>query len=141
MSTPSWIGEGLRFKCVGCSCGACCNGAAGPGAVWVDQVEMDGLARHLALAFDDFTARFVRRIDGRFSLVEKPNHDCVFYEQGKGCSVYDARPRQCRTYPFWGRILASRETWLAEARVCPGIADESPLVPAREIPDLPETPA
>jgi hypothetical protein len=54
------------------------------------------------------------------SLAEKKNYDCVFWDQG-GCAVYEDRPVQCSTFPFWSSILVSRESWLEAARDCPGI--------------------
>jgi len=35
--------------------------------------------------------------------------------------VYEARPTQCRTYPFWSNIVDSEESWNRESRECPGI--------------------
>ena len=59
---------------------------------------------------------------GRFaiSLREKPGYDCIFWE-GEGCSVYEQRPVQCSTFPFWATILDSQEAWKDAARDCPGI--------------------
>lgn len=116
-----WHAEGLPFACVGPSCGDCCSGRWGRGYVWVSVEEMERLAAHLGLTFDAFTRRHVRRVGDRYSLTEKLNLDCVFYEQERGCTVYQARPATCRAYPFWPRVLRSRETWEAEARHCPGI--------------------
>lgn len=121
-----WYRAGLGFRCEGAACGACCTGGDGPGNVWVSPGEMARLARYLGLDFDTFTRRYVRRVEGRFSLVERPNHDCVFWRDGDGCTVYEARPDQCRAYPFWSRILASRRRWEAEARRCPGIGAGGP---------------
>lgn len=132
-SGGAWYRDGLRFKCVGCECGACCSGATGPGAVWVSREEKEALARHLGMTPEAFDRAYVRIVEGEESLTEKPNNDCVFYEEGKGCRVYDARPAQCRTYPFWGRILKSRAAWEEEAKRCPGISDEAPLVGHAEI--------
>ena len=36
------------------------------------------------------------------------------------CTVYDARPRQCRTWPFWDSNLRTPEDWEETCRVCPG---------------------
>lgn len=54
------------------------------------------------------------------SLAEQENHDCVFWRDG-GCSVYEDRPTQCRTYPFWEHIVADSAGWDRERRECPGI--------------------
>ncbi len=128
-----WYADGVRFRCQGPECGACCSGRHGPGAVWVDRTERQRLAQLLALSLDGFRRRYVRNIEGRPSLRERGNHDCIFYRPGEGCGVYAARPTQCRTYPFWGRVLASPRTWELEAEACPGIDDTAPLVPRREI--------
>jgi len=58
---------------------------------------------------------------GEVSLTEKLNHDCVFYDRKQGCTVYEDRPRQCRTWPFWGSVVHSPETWAETAETCPGM--------------------
>ena len=41
---------------------------------------------------------------------------------------------QCRSYPWWPRILASKDTWEAEgATSCEGISPTAPLVPSSTI--------
>ena len=69
--------------------------------------------------------RYVEVEGGRaLSLRERKNYDCVFLETGR-CSVYQARPAQCRCYPFWEEIIASEETWKAESAFCPGVGKGS----------------
>ena len=60
----------------------------------------------------------------RLSLREKSNYDCVFWDNG--CAVYQARPLQCRTFPFWDSILVSAAAWKAAAEHCPGIGRGRP---------------
>ena len=115
LSTP-WFGDGLRFECT--RCGACCTGAAG--FVWVDVAEIERLAARLKMSLDTFGRKYLRQVEDRISLVEKPNNDCVFWERGKGCTVYEDRPIQCRTWPFWGENIATREDWVRVEGVCPG---------------------
>lgn len=55
----------------------------------------------------------------RLSLKEKPNFDCVLWNDG--CSVYESRPLQCRTFPFWDSTLAGAEAWERAAQDCPGV--------------------
>ncbi len=117
----AWYREGLTFKCEGSSCGDCCSGKWGPGYVWVGQEEMERLAAHLGMPFDLFTRTYVRQANGRYSLIEKSNHDCIFFDRNVGCTVYQARPYQCSSYPFWHEVLESRSAWKAEAKQCPGI--------------------
>jgi Fe-S-cluster containining protein len=50
----------------------------------------------------------------------RSSYDCVFWGEG-GCGVYEDRPIQCSTYPFWPSIMESEAAWRDEARWCPGI--------------------
>jgi len=109
-----WYTDGLRFSCT--RCGHCCRVE---GHVWVGAREIRAIARFLGLTRDDFGRRFLRRIGRRLSLVEEPNHDCVFWDEE--CTIYPVRPRQCRTFPFWGKSLASSEAWRSTAIDCEGI--------------------
>ena len=54
-------------------------------------------------------------------LVSGPER-CVFLEpQTRRCSVYPARPTQCRTFPFWRSSVVEGE-WTDEVRaLCEGI--------------------
>ena len=66
--------------------------------------------------------------EGR-SLKEKKSEkglDCEFLDRekipGKAvCGVYEDRPAQCRTWPFWPSVIKSKQTWERAKRVCPGI--------------------
>ena len=115
-----WYADGLRFGCTGC--GACCTIE---GHVWVDEEEIARLAECLNLDVDDFGARYLRRVDGKYSLTELPiagepvKKACVFWD-GE-CSVYQARPRQCRTFPFWSENLESPAAWGEAAELSPGV--------------------
>eukprot|EP00613_Pedinella_sp_CCMP2098_P066871 CAMPEP_0171980084 /NCGR_PEP_ID=MMETSP0993-20121228/259757_1 /TAXON_ID=483369 /ORGANISM="non described non described, Strain CCMP2098" /LENGTH=393 /DNA_ID=CAMNT_0012632261 /DNA_START=51 /DNA_END=1232 /DNA_ORIENTATION=- len=40
---------------------------------------------------------------------------CVFLDPLGKCSIYEVRPLQCRTYPFWPSLLEDAEAWSAEA--------------------------
>ena len=126
MSSKPWYREGLSFSCT--RCGDCCTGA--PGYVWVEPTEIDALAKHLGLSVDNFGERYLRKVGRRYSLIEKPGGDCVFFD--KGCSVYPARPTQCRTFPFWRGNLKSERAWDEIADECPGIG-QGKLFPVEEI--------
>ncbi len=117
----SWYATGLKFTCT--QCGNCCTGAAG--FTWVTEDEADALAQRLGLDGEAFRTRYTRLVwrggEQKRTLIEKPGGDCVFFRRGTGCTVYEQRPKQCRTWPFWGRIVASREAWDDSARECPGM--------------------
>lgn len=112
-----WYAEGLRFTCT--QCGDCCSGA--PGFVWVDQAEIDAMAAHLGLDAEEFEHKFVRQVGIERSLVEYPDGDCILLDPDtRRCTVYQSRPIQCRTWPFWGSNLKRSRDWQETCDVCPG---------------------
>lgn len=129
MNDEPWYRDGLRFQCT--QCGECCTGA--PGFVWVNKEEIEELAARLGIDVDEFERKYTRRIGIRTSLVEFPNGDCVFFDnQRRTCTVYEERPRQCRTWPFWHSNVRTVEAWKATCEVCPG-CDKGPLYAAEQV--------
>jgi Fe-S-cluster containining protein len=117
MDVKPWFEEGLQFRCTGC--GDCCTGA--PGFVWVNGQEIEALAGRFGISTDEFEKRYVRNVGIRKSLIEYANGDCVFFDpQTRKCTVYEDRPRQCRTWPFWASNVATEEAWQQTCEVCPG---------------------
>ncbi|MGH7162197.1 MAG: YkgJ family cysteine cluster protein, partial [Planctomycetota bacterium] len=78
-------------------------------------------ASHLGLPLAALRSRFVREVEGRRSLVERPNGDCVFLQEERGCAIHPVKPRQCVTFPFWPRVAATPESWRERSRDCPGM--------------------
>jgi Fe-S-cluster containining protein len=127
MAEP-WYQDGLRFECT--RCGDCCTGA--PGYVWVNTEEIVAIAKHRGETVRETTDLHTRAVGHRRSLREKANGDCVFWDRQSGCTVYSARPRQCRTWPFWESNVATLETWERTCDVCPG-SGKGELISAEEI--------
>ena len=127
-ASEPWYADGLRFSCTGC--GDCCGG--GPGYVWVNQAEIDAIAARIEMTPEAFEKKYVNQIGVRRSLKEKRNYDCVFLDsETRKCTVYEQRPRQCRTWPFWPENM-SPKAWTAIAAFCPGVG-KGELVPAERI--------
>jgi Fe-S-cluster containining protein len=68
--------------------------------------------------------------DGEFwvRLQNTKEQACVFLSSENQCRIYQARPAQCRAYPFWPNILASQESWNDEVRLLDtetGASDQS----------------
>ncbi len=132
-----WYADGLSFTCT--QCGDCCTG--GPGFVWISDVEIQRLAEHLGMDVAGVLKKYCRRVGGRISLKERINrgsHDCIFLEEIESgrfderagrevrymkriCSIYEVRPLQCRTWPFWPENLADEKAWKLASIKCPGM--------------------
>lgn len=109
--------EGLRFECT--RCGLCCTR---PGPVFFPPADLARAARFLMLTPGEFKRKFrLHRLDGVLALEPDDRDACPFHEDGRGCSIYDARPTQCRTFPFWPEIAHRRRSWESAGRACEGI--------------------
>lgn len=116
---------GLRFECT--MCGNCCSGPEG--YVLVDDAEVSALAARIGTPVSEFLATHTRHTVAGRSLTEKVTahgNDCIFLDREKYpgravCGVYEDRPKQCRTWPFWKSLLVSRKRWDLASRMCPGI--------------------
>jgi hypothetical protein len=117
-----WYVEGLHFQCV--ACGNCCSGPD-EGVIWISKPEIKLLAQHLGLSDSELRKKYLRRIGFRISILENPQtKDCIFLENingSKKCTIYDFRPMQCRTWPFWSINIDSPDDWNKAAMKCPGI--------------------
>jgi Fe-S-cluster containining protein len=111
--------SGLLFSCTKCS--GCCRGE--PGYVFLSKSDIDTLAKFHKMEYEEFIAHYCVTVDLGFalhySLREKKNGDCTLWDGG--CTAYEARPVQCKSYPFWARIVESDEVWRTESEHCPGI--------------------
>ena len=60
---------------------------------------------------------------GKNGVIEKRlSWRCALLDEEKGqCSVYEARPVQCRTWPFWPENLESPEAWDLASFECEGM--------------------
>jgi uncharacterized protein len=123
-----WYKDGLRFSCT--QCGKCCTGR--PGVTWISLDEMQKLAEYLKISMDDLIKKYLRKVDGKWALKERLDHSCVFLYDKK-CRVYEVRPRQCQTFPFWKQALESKDTWDQLKNVCEGIREDAELISQKEI--------
>ena len=55
------------------------------------------------------------------TLATEKVYDCIFLDsKTRKCMVYEARPRQCKTWPFWDSTIRTPEDWANTCEVCPG---------------------
>lgn len=99
-------GFDFGFDPKGCeSCnGNCCIGESGN--IWINKTEIENLAKHLNISLEELRVKYIEKRGYRYSLKEIElslnNYACIFFDlDKKQCSIYEARPIQCRTFPFW----------------------------------------
>ncbi len=117
--------DGFNFAfdpngCNNCN-GNCCIGESG--YIWINSQEIQALSLHLKISVEDLKIRFLNKIAYKYSIKEvklaSNNYACCFFNlDKKQCSVYDVRPNQCRTFPFWDYFKENEEEVYKE---CPAI--------------------
>lgn len=116
--------EGYSFSFNQAACqecdGRCCRGS--DGYVWLTMEELEALAAYRKLDLDSFTNLYIRTADGKLALQQRKingEYLCCFFDPfQERCTVYNYRPRQCRTYPFWEDF---QDDFRALLRECPGV--------------------
>jgi len=121
MTDRPFYAEGLKFTCTRCS--SCCRHESG--YVYLSEIDLSRLAKKFEMDYTAFVNTWCRWIpftqgSERLSLKEKSNFDCIFWDT-PGCKVYNVRPLQCRSFPFWDYVLCSPQAWKNAGENCPGI--------------------
>ncbi len=85
-----------QFSCSGC--GECCRWG---GSVLLEEEDIPRLASYLGLSEQEFIDGHTRLAPNRrqLALLDQSDGSCAFLD-GNHCSIYAARPEQCRTFPF-----------------------------------------
>jgi len=106
--------------CASCG-GACCIGESG--YIWVNYKEIEAIANYLNMSIEEFAQNYLIRAKNRYSLkefkVKELGYACIFFDtQNRVCKIYDVRPKQCRTFPFWEQFKSDTKELIKE---CPGV--------------------
>ncbi len=109
-------------KCSTCE-GNCCIGESG--YIWITKQECNNLAKLLNISLEELGDKYLFKVGYKYSIKEKQlskdNYACVFFDlDKKQCGVYEARPSQCRTFPFWEYFKNNIEEVKQE---CPAIVE------------------
>ncbi|MEA3497492.1 MAG: YkgJ family cysteine cluster protein [Campylobacterota bacterium] len=92
-----------EIRCASCE-GNCCIGESG--YIWITKSEIENLAKYLNMRIESLSDKYLFKVGYKYSIKEKQlsqeNYACIFFDLNKKqCSIYGARPLQCRTFPFW----------------------------------------
>lgn len=125
-----WWSEGVRFQCQGS--GNCCLSRGEYGFVFLTKEDRQRFADYFNESLSTWTRKNCDRTQGFWHLKEDPKREECMYLKGKSCGVYEARPTQCRTWPFWPEVMNAK-TWAKEVKTfCPGVG-KGPMIPLEEI--------
>jgi len=98
--TPLDIAFGLKYSEQLCRrCGECCRVSK---EVILEPHEVVELATSLNISISNFLLRYVKFRKGE-TYLKREGGACCFLRKDNLCSVYEARPAVCRTFPF-GRM-------------------------------------
>lgn len=118
-ATEKFYQNGLRFECQGS--GKCCTSHGEYGYVFLTLEDRKRFAKHLNMRVGEFTKKYCAQTGTVWHLKEDPKRpDCMFLEN-KRCSVYEGRPSQCRTWPFWPDVMNAKSWKTDVASFCPGV--------------------
>ena len=119
MTKSKWYEEGIQFQCQGS--GKCCQSRGEYGYVYLTEDDAKNAAKALGLKTSEFKKKYTDRDEGLLCLKEdKSSPDCIFLE-GHRCKIYDGRPTQCRTWPFWPEVMAAKSWNKQVLSFCPGV--------------------
>ncbi|MCJ7715531.1 MAG: YkgJ family cysteine cluster protein [Anaerolineales bacterium] len=101
--------------------GNCCRGFTG--YVWISREELENVAEARKMDLASFSKQYVRQVKDRLSLQERHingEHFCCFFDPIEcQCTIYQNRPDQCRTFPYWNQYKIDFQELLLE---CPGVS-------------------
>ena len=125
---------GLSFRCT--RCGRCC-GLEGTRKVHVSDREIEEIARLLGEPETSVREDRVTRTETGHQVLRGKQRGtgevCTFLHSDGTCKIHEAKPVQCRTYPYWPEFLASPFEWRAEGARCEGIGSVQGRVPRQEV--------
>lgn len=109
------------LACEDCQ-GKCCTGESG--YIYVTKDEALVISEFLAIDIKQLVSKYLFKKDYKYTIKENKIYDsyeCIFFDRElNGCKIYDARPNQCKTFPFWDYY----KTKIGELKdECPGVID------------------
>jgi Fe-S-cluster containining protein len=76
------------------------------------------LGQHIETLVSDYLVRIGKRYHIKEVKIEGGFYCLFFDEKKRQCLIYDVRPEQCRTFPFWEHFKDKPDAAFGE---CPGV--------------------
>lgn len=83
--------------------------------------DQERLAVHLGMDVSDMLREYSVSPNGKPNLRTGEDGYCVFFAEGKGCTVHPGRPDICRAWPFFRGNLIDSMSWEMIQEYCPGV--------------------
>ena len=132
--------NGIEFSCQ--MCGACCRGFK-EGEVYLYKDDIARLAKLLNLTskarLREFAKEYLKVVSDSFFWKEPgaaraktyryktlgfkftgDDEHCHFLEDNE-CTIHEARPFQCRCFPFWQMLVSNSKNFVNYSKKCPGL--------------------
>jgi Fe-S-cluster containining protein len=132
--------NGIEFSCQ--MCGACCRGFK-EGEVYLYPDDIARLAKLLNLTskarLRKFAKEYLKVVNDSFFWKDPDasrgktyryktlgfkftgdDEHCDFLKDNK-CTIHEARPFQCRCFPFWQMLVSSSKNLVNYSKKCPGL--------------------
>lgn len=99
-------------------CGQCCEGRGG---IIVSPQDLLRICNYLNITQLEFKQTYCLEHNGKLKIRSGEDGFCVFFRQGKGCSVHEGKPSICRAWPFFKGNIVDPESLALAKQFCPGI--------------------
>lgn len=99
-------------------CGRCCRGEGG---IVVSREDQERMSECLGLSLEDFVVEYTIPMGDKRVLTVGKDDYCVFFQEGRGCSVHAFKPDICRAWPFFRGNMIDAVSWELAQDSCPGI--------------------
>lgn len=103
-------------------CGQCCEGEGG---IILSLFDLQRLHEGLQLEKQAFLDNYAVYRNGKWQIKTGEDGNCIFFREGKGCSVHSIKPNVCRAWPFFRGNMADAESLYLAKDFCPGIRSDA----------------
>ncbi|HOJ49469.1 MAG TPA: YkgJ family cysteine cluster protein [Spirochaetota bacterium] len=132
LSEEFYIPDNFSFDCQ--NCGNCCR--KDTGFVLLLEKDILRICEKINISKKEFIEKYTKRDDIFLSLKEKDNLDCIFWDETtyfKGCKIYEIKPYQCTSYPYWVSVFKNRERFEKTIKNCPGFFKGNKILKKEDI--------
>lgn len=99
-------------------CGQCCHGAGG---IVVSPKDLLRITKALGIDAETFRQKYGEERGGKLQIRTGDDGACIFFAEGRGCTVHAGKPDVCRAWPFFRGNIVDPDSLEMAKDFCPGI--------------------